>query len=223
MSAACVIAVDGPGGAGKGTLCRGLSRALDWHYLDSGALYRLLAYAAKQQGVPADGAAALAQDMDIKFSLDDNQVFLNGESVGDKIRNETVGELASQIAVRSDVRQALLDKQRQFAQPPGLIADGRDMGTVVFTQAPLKVFLDASPEVRARRREKELLDAGKTVIFDKIFRDICERDQRDRNRSEAPLRPAQDAQVLDSSGKNATEVLQQVMQWVHQRGLIANP
>lgn len=223
MSASPVITVDGPSGVGKGTLCRALARELDWHYLDSGALYRLLAYTAHQQGVPPEGAAALAADMHIVFSLDDNQVFLDGQPVADKIRNEQVGELASQIAIRSDVRQALLDKQRQFAIAPGLIADGRDMGTVVFAEAPLKLFLDARPEVRARRREKELLDAGKTVIFEKIFRDICERDQRDRNRSEAPLRPAQDAQVLDSSDKTAAEVLQQVRKLVQQRGLIADP
>ena len=219
MSTVPVITVDGPGGAGKGTLCRGLANALGWHYLDSGALYRLLGYEAAQKGVPAEQAAGLAEDMQILFSLDDNEVFLNGEPVAQAIRNETVGELASQVAVRADVRQALLEKQRQFARAPGLIADGRDMGTVVFPEAPLKVFLDASPEIRARRREKELLDAGKSVIFEKIFRDICERDQRDRNRSEAPLRPAQDAQVLDSSGQNAAEVLEQVLQWARQRGL----
>ncbi|MGJ8670057.1 MAG: (d)CMP kinase [Oceanococcus sp.] len=220
MSNAPVITVDGPGGVGKGTLCRGLARELGWHYLDSGALYRLLAYQAAQNKVPPDQTAALAADMDIVFSLDDNEVFLNGSPVASVIRNETVGELASQIAVRADVRQALLEKQRQFARAPGLVADGRDMGTVVFSDAPLKVFLEASPEVRARRREKELLDAGKTVIFEKIFREICERDQRDRNRIEAPLRPAQDAQVLDSTGKNASEVLQLVMRWVRQRHLI---
>ena len=219
MTSVPVITVDGPGGAGKGTLCRGLANALGWHYLDSGALYRLLAYEAAQKNVAAEDAAGLAADMQILFSLDDNEVFLNGLPVAQAIRNETVGELASQIAVRTDVRAALLDKQRNFAKSPGLIADGRDMGTVVFPDAPLKVFLDASPEIRARRREKELLEAGKAVIFEKIFREICERDQRDRNRSEAPLRPAQDAQVLDSSGKNAAEVLQQVMQWAHQRDL----
>lgn len=215
-----VIAVDGPGGAGKGTLCRGLARELGWHYLDSGALYRLLAYAADQRGVAEDAAAELAAGLDISFALDDNQVFLDGQPVADKIRNETVGELASRIAVRPDVRAALLDKQRDFARAPGLIADGRDMGTVVFTAAPLKVFLDASAEVRARRREKELLDAGKSAIFERIFREICERDQRDRNRAEAPLRPAQDAQVLDSSDMNAADVLKTVLDWARQRGLI---
>ncbi len=219
MSQVPVIAVDGPGGVGKGTLCRGLARALGWHYLDSGALYRILAYSADQQNVPPEGAAELAADLDIVFSQADNEVFLSDEPVAAKIRTETVGDLASRIAVRADVRQALLDKQRDFARAPGLVADGRDMGTVVFSDAPLKVFLEASAEVRARRREKELLDAGKTVIFEKIFREICERDQRDRNRSEAPLRPAQDAQVLDSSDKSVAEVLQQVMHWVQQRGL----
>ena len=219
MSAAPVIAVDGPGGAGKGTLCRGLARALGWHYLDSGALYRLLAYRLQQAGAGPDHAASLAAGLKISFSLDDNQVFLDGEPVAQRIRTEEVGALASAIAVRGDVRQALLDKQREFAQPPGLVADGRDMGTVVFPEAPLKIFLDASAEVRARRREKELLEAGKSAIFEKIFRDISERDQRDRERSTAPLKPADDARVLDSSGLDASEVLQQALDWAAAAGL----
>ena len=214
-----VIAVDGPGGAGKGTLCRGLARELSWHYLDSGALYRLLALHVHQRGASDDAAAELALDMAVEFSLKDNEVFLDSQPVAARIRTEEVGAWASQIAVRPDVRAALLEKQRQFARPPGLIADGRDMGTVVFTQAPLKVFLDASAEVRARRREKELLDAGKSAIFEKIFREICERDQRDRNRSIAPLRPAQDAKVLDSSSLSAAEVQNQVLQWAQEQGL----
>ncbi len=214
-----VIAVDGPGGAGKGTLCRGLARKLGWHYLDSGALYRLLGLRAHQLGVAPEHAAELARELDVSFSVENNEVYLAGEPVATRIRTEEVGEMASKVAVRDDVRQALLDRQRDFAQLPGLIADGRDMGTVVFPQAPLKVFLDASAEVRARRREKELLASGKSAIFEKIFREICERDRRDRERSVAPLRPAQDAQVLDSSDLNATEVLDTVLQWAQQKGL----
>lgn len=214
-----VIAVDGPGGAGKGTLCRALARALGWHYLDSGALYRLLAFKLSRQGAAPEQAAALVDDMQIRFSLDDNQVWLDGEPVADRIRGEEIGSIASQIAARPDVRAALLAKQREFAQPPGLIADGRDMGTVVFADAPLKIFLDASAEVRARRREKELLEAGKNAIFEKIFRDISERDRRDRERSVAPLRPAEDARLLDSSTLDARQVLELAMQWAHQAGL----
>ncbi len=214
-----VIAVDGPGGAGKGTLCRGLARALGWHYLDSGALYRLLAYRMQKAGEQPEQAAGLAGDMNIVFSLDDNQVWLDGEAVADRIRTEELGALASTIAARKDVRAALLEKQRSFARHPGLIADGRDMGTVVFPQAQLKIFLDASAEERARRRERELLGAGKEAIFEKIFRDISARDQRDRERSTAPLKAAQDARLLDSSGKSAVEVLQLAQTWVREVGL----
>ncbi len=215
-----VICVDGPGGAGKGTLCRALARTLGWHYLDSGALYRLLGLRAHQLNVPAEQAASLARELDVSFAVESNEVYLAGAPVAARIRTEEVGEMASKVALRDDVRQALLERQRDFAQAPGLIADGRDMGTVVFPDAPLKVFLDASAEVRARRREKELRDAGKSAIFEKIFREICERDRRDRERPIAPLRPAQDARVLDSSGLNAAEVLDKVMQWARVKNLI---
>lgn len=220
MNSVAVIAVDGPGGAGKGTLCRGLARSLGWHYLDSGALYRLLALHMQQKRVSEKHAADLVEDMQIRFSLDDNQVWLNDQPVAEKIRNEEIGALASTIAVRPEVRAALLQKQRAFARSPGLVADGRDMGTVVFPDAPLKIFLDASAEVRARRREKELRDAGKPAIFEKIFHDISERDRRDRQRSNAPLKPAEDARLLDSSGMNAEQVLSAAMDWAVQTGLV---
>lgn len=214
-----VIAVDGPGGAGKGTLCRGLARALGWDYLDSGALYRLLALKLKESHSPLEAAPALAAELDIAFSLEDNGVSLDGQPVADRIRNETIGALASEIAALPAVRAALLQRQRDFDRAPGLVADGRDMGTVVFPQAELKIFLDASAEVRARRREAELLDAGKTVIFEKIFREIRDRDERDRNREIAPLRPAPEARVLDSTGLDAGQVLQLALQWAREIGL----
>lgn len=214
-----VIAVDGPGGAGKGTLCRGLARALGWVYLDSGALYRLLAIKLQDAGREPAAAAEVARDLKVRFNIDDNQVLLDGADVGARLRNESTGAMASRIAVLPAVREALLVLQRDFAQPPGLVADGRDMGTVVFPDAELKIFLDASAWVRARRREAELLESGKTVIFEKIFREIRDRDERDRSREIAPLRPAPDAHVLDSSELSADAVLQQALEWGRDAGL----
>ena len=199
-----VITVDGPGGAGKGELCLRLSRKYGFAILDSGAIYRVLAYAALKKNVSlADepALAALAADLRLSFEPRDTgvAVMLDGEDVSRGIRNEETGGAASRIAALPGVRAALLDRQKAFRTLPGLIADGRDMGTVVFPDAPVKIFLDASSEERARRRVKQLESQGKAADYEKILAEIKERDFRDRNRATAPLKPAPDALILDST------------------------
>lgn len=195
-----VIAVDGPAASGKGTIAAGAARELGWRYLDSGSLYRLVALKALRDGLPFDGAEALAAaaaTLDVAF--DGGGVRLDGQDATEGIRSEAVSAGASQVAVHPPVRAALLARQRAFRQPPGLVADGRDMGTVVFPDALVKVFLTASAEERARRRYKQLIAKGISVTMDSLLRDIQERDARDSARATAPLKPAADAVILDTT------------------------
>lgn len=222
-----VLAVDGPSGSGKGTLAQSLARHLGWHLLDSGALYRIVGLAAVEQGVDFDdeaGLAALAANLDIRFAPgqpgEPAAVLLRGRDISSEVRNEQSGYYASRVAVFPAVRAALLSLQRSFAQAPGLVADGRDMGTDVFVNAPLKVFLTASAEQRAERRYRQLIDKGESVNLAALLEDIRLRDQRDSERAVAPLRPASDAVLIDSTALNREEVFQRVVELLHQRSLI---
>ncbi|PHM48436.1 (d)CMP kinase [Xenorhabdus miraniensis] len=211
-----VITVDGPSGAGKGTLCQALAEALNWQLLDSGAIYRVLALAAIHHQVDIqseDALVPLAANLDVRFVPANGKlrVILEGEDVSNEIRTETVGNTASQAATFPRVREALLRRQRAFRISPGLIADGRDMGTVVFPDAPVKIFLDASAEERARRRMLQLQDKGFSVNFERLLSEIQERDFRDRNRAAAPLVPAQDALILDSTSMSIEEVIDKAL------------
>ncbi len=205
-----VITIDGPSGSGKGTLGRTLAKELGWHFLDSGALYRLVALAALERGIPLDdepALARLARELDVRFDVDSDAVWLDGRPVGDRLRTEEVGNAASKVAALPGVREALLDRQRAFRRPPGLVADGRDMGTVVFPDADLKFFVTASVEERARRRVEQLRQKGIEADFEAIAREIAERDRRDRERPVAPLRPAEDAILIDTTGRSIGESL----------------
>ncbi|MCL6417007.1 (d)CMP kinase [Aestuariirhabdus sp. Z084] len=221
-----VITIDGPGGSGKGTISGLLARKLGWNLLDSGALYRLVALSAQNHEVALDDEDSLrvmAEHLDVQFvTADDDalQVILEGEQVGKAMRTEDCGVAASRVAALPDVRTALLKRQRAFAESPGLVADGRDMGTVVFPQAPLKVFLTASAEVRADRRQRQLQEKGIDVSIQRLLADIQERDERDMNRAVAPLKPADDAVQLDSTKLTIDEVLERVLEEVAKRGLI---
>ncbi|HEX4388312.1 MAG TPA: (d)CMP kinase [Steroidobacteraceae bacterium] len=220
-----IVTIDGPSGSGKGTISREVARQLGWHLLDSGALYRLVALGGVRAGLASEdrgGHAALAGAMDVRFgSAADGAelVELDGEDVSAAIRSESAGAGASRVAAWPEVRSALLERQRAFAAPPGLVADGRDMGTVVFPEADLKIFLTATPEERARRRHKQLKDKGSDVSLPALSREIAERDSRDRNRQVAPLRPATDACVIDSTMLSVEEVIGQVLQLGAARGL----
>ncbi|WMC09256.1 (d)CMP kinase [Oceanimonas pelagia] len=211
-----VITVDGPGGAGKGTLCQLLAEQLEWHLLDSGAIYRVLALAALHHNVDLNdeaGLMPLAAHLDVQFPTASGEirVILEGEDVSRDIRTQQVADAASKVAAFPRVREALLRRQRAFRARPGLIADGRDMGTVVFPDAEVKIFLDASAEERARRRLKQLQDKGFDVSFDRLLSEIQERDDRDRNRAVAPLKAADDALVIDSTELTITQVLDRVL------------
>jgi cytidylate kinase len=220
-----VIAVDGPSGSGKGTLAARLAVALQWHLLDSGALYRVVAWSALADATALDDGpalAALATRLQTRFEVgakDAVVVQVNGRDVSRQIRDETVSIAASRVAVLPLVRAALLQTQRAFARPPGLVADGRDMGTVVFPDAPLKIFLDASAEERARRRYKQLKDKDLGVSLRALLESIRERDERDRSRAVSPLVPAADAVVIDSSALSIDAVFEQVWQLALERGL----
>lgn len=217
-AAAPVIAIDGPGGAGKGTVSRAVARALGWHYLDSGALYRLVGLAAGREGVALDdepGLARVAAMLDVRFAVDSQAeaVWLSGRDVTEQIRSERAGAAASAVAVVPAVRQALVERQRAFRRPPGLVADGRDMGSVIFPDAPLKVFLTASLEERIRRRHKQLSEKGIGVSLPRLAKELAERDRRDSERSAAPLRPSQDARILDTTALSIGEVVSTVLKW----------
>lgn len=219
-----VIAVDGPSGSGKGSLCRRLSAQLGFHLLDSGALYRLTALSALRQAVSLDDAQALARvalGLQVEFRVGDGdppvRALLQGEDVDRELRSEQCGGAASRVAAVPEVRRALLDRQRAFRRPPGLVADGRDMGSVVFPDAALKLFLTASAEERASRRYKQLIAKGISASLRDLLKDIRERDLRDSERSVAPLAPAADAVVMDTSGIPPDAVFEQAMALVGQR------
>lgn len=209
-----VITIDGPAASGKGTIAERVAAALGFHYLDSGALYRLTAVAALEAGVATDDAEGLEKlARSLRPVFRDSKVFLNDRDVTLAIRTEEAGVVASYVAAVPGVRQALFDLQRNAAVAPGLVADGRDMGTVVFPEAPLKVFMTASVAVRAERRAKQLAARGKTADVEAITHDLEERDRRDRNRATAPLKPAEDAHELDTSEMTIEEVVKKVLEW----------
>ena len=225
MSTAPVIAVDGPGGSGKGTIAALLSRRLGWNLLDSGALYRLLAFAARNHGVDLtneESLKALAAYLDVQFQAGHEhgqRIVLEGEDVTDFIRTEDIGAGASQVAILPAVREALLQRQKAFREAPGLIANGRDMGTVVFPDAELKIFLTASAEERARRRYLQLKKKGESVTLPGLLEEIRERDERDTQRTVAPLKPADDAIVLDSTNLSIEQVLDHILALAAERDL----
>jgi CMP/dCMP kinase len=220
-----VLTIDGPVSSGKGTVARLVAARLGWHLLDSGALYRVLGYHARNQGVALDDEAALvtmAQSLPVRFveQQGDTAVILDGEDVSNIIRQESVGELASQVAVLQPVRDALLARQRAFAEAPGLVADGRDRGTVVFTSAPLKIYLTASAEERARRRFEQLKEKGFGATLATLVEDIRTRDDRDMNREVAPLCPADDAVVIDSTTLSVDDVVDRILDEAAARQLV---
>jgi CMP/dCMP kinase len=211
-----VVTIDGPSGSGKGTISRAVARHAGWHWLDSGALYRLVALAGQDAGLAPDdvkshAAAALALDARFESGPAGERVLLRDRDVTAELRTEAVGAGASRVAAWPEVRAALLDRQKGFARPPGLVADGRDMGTVVFPGAELKIFLTASAEERALRRHKQLKDKGSGVSLAALSREIAERDARDATRAVAPLKPAPDAHVIDSTGLTVEEVVDRVL------------
>lgn len=205
-----VIAIDGPSASGKGTIAKRVAEALGYHYLESGALYRLVALLSLKSGLTEEQALAqAAEGMDVRFRGD--SIVLDNQDVGEDIRREDVGNRASEVARMPAVRQALLKRQRAFRQPPGLVADGRDMATVVFPDATLKIFLTASPAIRAQRRYKQLIEKGIDANLRALSRDLQERDARDANRAVAPLIPATDSQVLDSSALSIDQVVAEIL------------
>ncbi|MCV2884067.1 (d)CMP kinase [Aestuariibacter sp. AA17] len=222
MQVSPVITIDGPSGAGKGTVSTLLAKQFDWHFLDSGAIYRVLAIAAMHHQIDADdelGLVPLASSLDVNFETENGacRIVLEGEDVTSAIRAEEVGLMASKVASWPRVREALLRRQRAFRQEPGLVADGRDMGTVVFPNAEAKIFLTASAEERARRRFNQLKEKGHGVSITRLLADIQARDERDSNRKVAPLVPAEDALVLDSTDLSIPQVLEKITEYVQSK------
>ena len=216
MTGAPVIAIDGPSASGKGTIARRVADELSFHYLESGALYRLIALVSLRDRVRAEKALAeVAERMAVDFV--GGKIFMSNQDVTLDVRSEEVSKRASEVAKIPEVRKRLLKRQRAFRRPPGLVADGRDMGTVVFPDATLKLFLTASPEVRAERRYKQLIDKGIPANLRSLSRDLAERDARDRNRTVAPLVPAPDSQVLDSSALSIDAVAELIVRWYRER------
>ena len=222
-----VVTIDGPGGSGKGTVCALLARELGWHLLDSGALYRLTALAARKRTInlgDEQAVAVVAEHLDVQFLAgaagEPTKILLDGNDVTAAIRQEEIGIAASKVATQPAVRSALLARQQAFAELPGLIADGRDMGTVVFPNAPVKIFLTASAEERAKRRFLQLQEQGVNVSLDRLLEDIVRRDEQDTNRAVAPMKPADDAIILDSTKLSIQEVLTRVKELMEQKALV---
>ncbi len=220
---AYVIAIDGPSGSGKGSLALAVARQLGFNLLDSGAIYRLLALKAMREDVDLDDEAqlvALLDDFDIRFEPGDDLTipFLDNQDVSAELRQEATGDAASRVARHAGVRQGLIELQRSFFRPPGLVADGRDMGTVVFPKARFKFFLYASVEIRAQRRYKQLINMGLSANIAHLQAEIAERDERDRQRSVSPLRPAEDAMVVDSSLMDLAQVTEMVLSHIRENG-----
>ena len=224
-TSAPVVTIDGPSGSGKGTVGRLLALKLGWHYLDSGALYRLVALAAMRRHLDlrdATGLAAVAANLDVRFApaAAGDRVYLEGDDVSVELRTERAGDAASKVAAIPEVRTVLLGRQRDFAVAPGLVTDGRDMGTVVFPDALLKVVLTASAEARAMRRHKQLKEKGIDVSLPDLSWDIAQRDARDANRTVAPFKPAPDAQVIDSTSLAPEEVVAHILNWLGRVGVV---
>ena len=221
-----VICLDGPSGVGKGTICLAIAKHLGWHILDSGSLYRITALQVSRtfpdsnvDSINKSQLVEIANKLSISYEQENDEllIFLNAENITELIRNEKMGAIASQIAVIPAVRETLLTRQRAFLQQPGLIADGRDMGTVVFPDAVLKIYLTASAEERAKRRYKQLKDKGIDVNLPSLVEDLCLRDERDMNRQASPLKPASDAIIIDTTTLDIKQVTNEVMYWVNQR------
>jgi cytidylate kinase len=216
-----VITIDGPSGTGKGTISQKLADVLSWHLLDSGALYRIVAVGVEKKKIKSINTIELcefATSMDVSFSGEfDGSITLDGVEISGQVRLEETADAASKVAAIPELRQVLLQRQRDFRRAPGLIADGRDMGTVVFPDAGLKIFLTASPEERAQRRYKQLINKGVSVNLRALLQDIASRDERDANRTVSPLRPAQDAVVIDTTTLTIEQVLDTVLEKVRER------
>lgn len=219
-----VLTIDGASGTGKGTVAHIVAKELDWRLLDSGALYRVLALAAQKHGVPLENEAALqvlAENLDVQFIAAETSapplILLEGQNVTDTIRTEKMGNAASKVGALPEVRAALLSRQRAFREPPGLVTDGRDMGTVVFPDAEVKIFLTASPEERAERRYKQLKDKGVSVTLSDLVEELRERDKRDQERAVAPLKPADDAVCVDTDHLTIQQVVERILMEVRKK------